>query len=95
MRIAAVFALMWLSLACEPARADDPLAAGFIPAITFGLAIKSSPVAGPPPPSAPPISYYPPASAPRRGPGRLACWYVPRQVWDGFGFVVTRVRVCG
>jgi hypothetical protein len=47
-------------------------------------------VAAPPPP--PPPYYYPGAYAPPPPPPH--CWWQPQQVWNGYGYVVQRVRVC-
>lgn len=78
------------------ARAEDvgrAILAGIIPDTTLGIIANTpGPYAGPPPPPSSPVSYYAPAIA--RGPYRLRCWYEPRQVWDGYGFVVRPVRIC-
>jgi len=81
-----------------PAQADDvggAIAAGIISGTALGI-IASTPGfgAGAPPPPPPSRSYYAPASAPRPDFYGLRCWYEPRQIWDGYGFVVRPVRLC-
>jgi hypothetical protein len=63
------------------------IAAGLLGGLAVG-AIAGSAIAGAAPP--PPPVYYAPAYAPP--PPR--CWYEPQQVWDGYAYVVARVRVC-
>lgn len=73
---------------------DDVLSTGIIGATTLGILAGSTFAAGPPAPPPPALSYYAPAFAPQLGPYGLRCWHEARQVWDGYGFVVGRVRVC-
>jgi hypothetical protein len=81
------------ALAVAPAQAGDggAIAAGIIGGTALGV-LAGAAVAGaaaPPPPPPPPPPYYEPAYAPRPH-----CWYEPQQVWNGYAYVVQRVRVC-
>lgn len=76
------------------AHADDfVFPGGFTPATMAGIAAATRSLdAGPPPPPAPYFSgYYGYAGRGRYG---TRCWIEPEQKWDGYGFVVIRVRSC-
>jgi len=82
-----------------PAQAGDggAIAAGILGGTALGFIAGSAAAAAAPPP--PPPGYYAPyAPAYADGPGPYAppprCWYEPQQVWDGYEYVVRRVRVC-
>ncbi len=77
-----------LATAVSPASAGDggAFAAGLFGGTALGLLAGAA--AAPPPP--PPPYYYPGAYAPPPP----HCWYQPQQIWDGYGYVVQRVRVC-
>jgi hypothetical protein len=64
------------------------IAAGVIGGMALGAIAAGAAGAAPPPP--PPPVYYAPAYAPP--PPR--CWHEPQQVWNGYEYVVRRVRVC-
>ncbi len=71
--------------------------AGIIGGTALGFIAGSAIAAAPPPP--PPQGYYAPyAPAYAPGPGPYGpgprCWYEPQQAWDGYAYVVRRVRVC-
>ncbi len=80
-----------LAAISAPAQAQDggAVAAGLLGGLAVG-AIAGSAIAGsalPPPPG---YGYYAPVYAPP--PPR--CWFEPQQVWDGYAWVIRRVRVC-
>jgi hypothetical protein len=81
-----------------PAQADSggAFAAGLLGGTALGLIAGSAAAsaAAPPPPPPPPPPYYAPAydGGPYAPPPR--CWYEPQQVWDGYEYIVRRVRVC-
>jgi len=91
-----VLALAGTSIAAVaiPARAADDSAVigGDIGETTIGILAHSSFGAGPP---APPTPLYikVPAYA-GHGLYGSRCWFVPQQVWDGYGYVVQRARFC-
>ncbi len=72
----------------SPASAGDggAIAAGILGGAALGAIVGSASAAGGPPPPPP---YYPAYAPP---PPR--CWWEPQQVWNGYGYVVQRVRVC-
>jgi len=77
------------AVAVAPAQAGDggAIAAGIVGGTALGVLLGAAATHPPPPP--PPPAYYDPAyAAPPR------CWYEPQQVWDGYQYVVRRVRVC-
>ncbi len=80
-------ATMTASVVPSQAQNGGAIAAGIIGGTALGV-IAGSALAAPPPP--PPPVYYAPAYAPP--PPR--CWYEPQQVWNGYAYVVQRVRVC-
>jgi hypothetical protein len=82
-----------LSSAMVPAQAGDggAIAAGILGGTALGVIVGSS-IARPAPPPPPPPGYYEPGAYAPPPPPR--CWYEPQQVWDGYQYVVRRVRVC-
>lgn len=80
------------SLAAAPAQAGDggAIAAGVIGGMALGALAGSAAAGGFAPPPPPPPVYYAPAYAPP--PPR--CWYEPQQIWNGYAYVFTQVRVC-
>ena len=78
-----------------PARAGDggAIAAGILGGTALGFIAGSAAASAAPPPPPPPPGYYPPY-APAYYPPPPRCWYEPQQVWDGYEYVVRRVRVC-
>jgi hypothetical protein len=77
-----------------PASAGDggAVAAGVIGGLALGALAGSAAAGayGPPPgyyPAPAPVYYPPPPPPPQ-------CWWEPREVWNGWAFVVRRVRVC-
>ncbi|MEJ0094319.1 MAG: hypothetical protein WDN46_13040 [Methylocella sp.] len=90
--LALSFTAAALATASVPAQAQDggAVAAGLLGGLAIG-AIAGGAIAGaaPPPPYGP-YGYYAPAYAPP--PPR--CWWQPQQVWNGYAYVVERVRVC-
>jgi hypothetical protein len=91
MRIGLALSVVGASLAMVsvPAQAQDggAVAAGLLGGLAVG-AIAGSAIAGAAQP--PPYGYYAPAYAPP--PPR--CWWQPEQVWNGYAYVIQRVRVC-
>jgi hypothetical protein len=89
--VALSLAASLFAFAAAPAQAGDggAIAAGIIGGTALGV-IAGSALARPAPPPPPP-PYYEPAYAPPPPP---RCWYEPQQVWDGYQYVVRRVRVC-
>jgi hypothetical protein len=81
-----------LAAASVPAQAGDggAIAAGIIGGTALGVLAGAAIAGSAPPPPPPPPVYYAPVYAPP--PPR--CWWEPQQVWDGYGYVVQRVRVC-
>jgi hypothetical protein len=88
----------------KSARADDAgaVAAGMIGGLALG-ALAGSAIAGAAPPPPPPPVYYapPPYAAPAYAPAYAPvyappprCWYEPQQIWNGYAYVIQRVRVC-
>lgn len=83
-----------------PAQAGGAFVAGVLGGTALGLVAGSAiaAAAAPPPPPPPPGYYAPYAPAYAGGPGPYGpgprCWYEPQQVWDGYAYVVRRVRVC-
>jgi hypothetical protein len=79
-----------------PAQADSggAFAAGLLGGTALGLIAGSAAASAAAPPPPPPPPYYAPAydGGPYAPPPR--CWYEPQQVWDGYAYVVRRVRVC-
>lgn len=73
----------------RPAIAGDggAIAAGIIGGSALGFLAGTAAASAPPPPPAYYPAYAPPPPPPR-------CWWQPQQVWDGYGYVVQRVRVC-
>lgn len=73
-----------------PAQAQDggAVAAGLLGGLAIGAIAGSAIASAPPPP--PGYGYYAPvyAAPPPR------CWFEPQQVWNGYAYVVERVRVC-
>jgi hypothetical protein len=78
-----------------PAQAGGgDFAAGLIGGTALGIIAGSAAAsAAAPPPPPPPPGYYAPAYA-GYPPPPMRCWYEPQQVWDGYEYVVRRVRVC-
>jgi hypothetical protein len=76
----------FMATADAPARAGDggAIAAGILGGTALGV-LAGTALARPAPPPPPPAYYDGPP--PR-------CWYEPQQVWDGYAYVVRRVRVC-
>lgn len=75
------------------AAADDFIfPGGVIFGTTAALAARTTPYDGPPPPPTPYVSGY--FGYAGRGPYGTKCWIEPEQKWDGYGFVVVRVRSC-
>ncbi len=91
-RIGLALSLAAASLAAVsvPAQAQDggAFAAGLLGGLAVGAIAGSAAANAAPPP--PPYGYYAPAYAPP--PPR--CWWQPQQVWNGYAYVVERVRVC-
>jgi hypothetical protein len=86
-------AAMPLALASSSAQAGDggAVAAGLLGGLAVGTIAGSaiaSAAARPPPP----VYYAPYAPVYAAPPPR--CWIEPQQVWDGYGYVIQRVRVC-
>lgn len=81
------------AVVCVPAQAGDggAVAAGLLGGLAVG-AIAGSAIAGAaaPPPPGYGYGYYAPVYAPP--PPR--CWFEPQQVWNGYAYVIQRVRVC-
>lgn len=89
-----VFLATAMLCAASAVRADSfVFPGGFILGTTAGIvAATPSLDAGPAPPPAPYFSgSYGYAG---RGPYGTRCWIEPEQKWDGYGFVVARVRSC-
>lgn len=94
MKLSVLLAMAGMLATVSAARADEfVFPGGFIPGTTAGIAAATpTPGAGPPPPPAPYVSgYYGYAG---RSPSGARCWIEPEQKWDGYGFVVVRVRSC-
>ena len=93
--LALALTLTVVSTGSQSAQAADggAIAAGVIGGVALGALAAGAVHAAPPPPPAyyapayQPGSYAPPPPPPR-------CWREPRQVWDGYGYVVRPVRVC-
>ena len=90
--VALALAAGLVAAATLPAQADGgAFAAGLIGGTALGLIAGSAAAsAAAPPLPPPPPGYYAPAYYPP--PPR--CWYEPQQVWDGYEYIVRRVRVC-
>jgi len=76
-----------LASVASPASAGDggAIAAGIIGGAALGAIVGSAAAAPPPPPYYP--AYAPPPPPPH-------CWWERQSVWDGYGYVPRRVRVC-
>ena len=74
-----------------PAKAGDggAVAAGILGGTALGFIAGTAAASAPPPP--PPPVYYAPVYAPPPPP---RCWYEPQEVWNGYAYVIERVRVC-
>ena len=99
--VALALAAGLLTAAAMPAQAGNAggaFAAGLIGGTALGIIAGSAAAAAaaPPPPPPPPPGYYAPAYAggPYPPPPPPRCWYEPQQIWDGYEYVVRRVRVC-
>jgi hypothetical protein len=96
--VALALAAGLVTAATLPARAGGgDFAAGLIGGTALGIIAGSAAAsAAAPPPPPPPPPYYAPAYAggPYPPPPPPRCWYEPQQVWDGYAYVVRRVRVC-
>jgi hypothetical protein len=79
-----------LMAASPPVHAGDggAIAAGILGGTALGV-LAGAAIAGAPSPPPPPV-YYAPVYAPP--PPR--CWFEPQQVWNGYAYVIQRVRVC-
>jgi len=80
-----------LASASLPAQAGDggAVAAGILGGTALGFAAGAAAASAPPPPYYYGPAYYGPAYAP---PPR--CWWEPREVWNGYAYVVRQVRYC-
>ncbi|MGP8231258.1 MAG: hypothetical protein ACLQL2_01145 [Methylovirgula sp.] len=94
MKYAVVLAALVSVCAASAGRADAfVFPGGFIVGTTAGIAAATRTFdAGPPAPPAPYVSGY--LGYAGRGPSGTHCWIEPEQEWDGYGFVVARVRSC-
>ncbi len=74
-------------MATPAAAGGGEVAAGVLGGLAAGTLVGAA--------IAQPRYYYPPyyAPAPVYVPPP-ACWYEPRSVWDGYGYVVQPVRIC-
>jgi hypothetical protein len=96
--VALALATGLVAAATLPAQAGSggAFAAGLIGGTALGvIAGSAAAAAAAPPPPPPPPGYYAPAYAGGPyAPPPPRCWYEPQQVWDGYEYIVRRVRVC-
>jgi hypothetical protein len=93
MKATAAAAILISFASIGAASADDAVfPGGLIIASMVGIAEASTPDHGPPPPPEP--YYFGYTGYAGRGPFGSRCWIEPRQVWNGYGTIVRRVRYC-